>query len=78
MCSSLNPRNKPKLNPLGSGPQGPNSGSNRVRLTLRLRSSSDFSVPSFLGRIQSTVIDKKKETIIQKQLCSNSSYIVKT
>jgi hypothetical protein len=37
----------------------------RVRLALRLRSSSDFSVSSFFGHIQSTIIAKKKEQLFK-------------
>ena len=44
----------------GTGPQGPNSGSIRVRLALRLRISSDFSVSSCFRHVQSTIIGRKK------------------
>ena len=44
----------------GTGPQGPNSGSIRVRLALRLRISSDFSVSTCFGHVQSTMIGKKR------------------
>ena len=55
---------------VGSGPRGPNLGSIRVRLALRLRSSSDFfSVSCCFGLIQSTIIGKK--SIQKKKLCGN-------
>ena len=44
----------------GTGPRGPNSGSIRVRLALRLRISSDFSVSTCFGHVQSTMIGKKR------------------
>ena len=56
-----------------SGSGGPNWGSIRVRLALRLRISSDFSVSSCFGHVQSTIIGKKKGTSIQKQLLNLSS-----
>ena len=68
-AKSKNLRINPKLNPMnpllggGSGPQGPNLGSIRVRLALRLRNSSDFSVPSFTGHIQSTKFAEKGTSI---------------
>ena len=41
---------------VSSGPQGPNLGSIRVMLALRLRILSDFTVSSCFGHIQSIII----------------------
>ena len=44
----------------GTGPRGPNSGSIRVRLALRLRISPDFSVSTCFVHVQSTIMGKKR------------------
>ena len=59
MKSKKYPQIKPFFG-VGSGPQGPDLGSIRVMLALRLRTSSDFVVSSCFGHIQSTIIGKKK------------------
>jgi len=54
----------------GTGPWGPNLGSIRVRLALRLRISPDFSVSTCFVHVQSTIIGKKRNKYIKTAIDS--------